>query len=291
MSSITPFDFQASTNIDEHNQIVDKVNEIVGVVNDINLDGLDDRLNADEADISQLKISDQEHTSQIDTIDGTLDTHAREINALKTSTSSISSDLRAMSTAITEIKTKDQTQDTEISGLTESVVSDLVATFTESTRTLKLSIERESAASIDASVVIPAGGGGGTGGVTKTDITSFEGLKALTSGTTITARNITLTASETNKAELEYLTGQVLAFGNYVYIMGSVYNVGGNNGSAISYSGPYTFCIFLDTRDIGYSQVKVGGVSGSDIAKAFSWNMVTSEITASFISCQAVSFT
>lgn len=134
MVDIEPFKYQASTNIKEHNEIVDKVNEIVGVINDINLDGLDPRLTADEAnikkntdDITQLKISDTEHTAEI----------------------------RA-------IKAKDTTQDSEIAGLTESVVSDLTATFDNNTRDLKISIEREKATSIDATVNIPASAQSGT---------------------------------------------------------------------------------------------------------------------------------
>ena len=128
MVDIEPFKYQASTNLKEHNEIVSKVNEIVGVINDINLDGLEPRLTKDEADIAknttdinQLKISDTDHTAEI-----------------------------------TAIKAKDTTQDSEIAGLTESVVSDLTATFDNNTRNLKISIEREKATSIDATVNIPA---------------------------------------------------------------------------------------------------------------------------------------
>lgn len=128
MVDLEPFKYQASTNIKEHNEIVDKVNEIVGVINDINLDGLEPRLTADEAnikknsdDIAQLKISDNEHTSEISTLESNVDNHAREI-----------------------------------AGLTDSVVSDLTATFDNNTRDLKISIEREKATSIDTTVNIPA---------------------------------------------------------------------------------------------------------------------------------------
>ncbi len=134
MVDLEPFKYQASTNLKEHNEIVSKVNEIVGVINDINLDGLEPRLTADEAnikkntdDITQLKISDNEHSAEI-----------------------------------TAIKAKDNTQDSEIAGLTESVVSDLTATFDNNTRNLKISIEREKATSIDATVNIPAASQTGT---------------------------------------------------------------------------------------------------------------------------------
>lgn len=86
-------------------------------------------------DISQLKISDAEHTTEISTLQSNVSTHATEITA---------------------IKAKDVQQDSSIQGLTESVVSDLTGSFDNLTRTLSLSIERESATSIDMSVVIPS---------------------------------------------------------------------------------------------------------------------------------------
>lgn len=103
-------------------------------------------------DIAQLKISDSEHTDAISDISTQIDAQATEITAIKTKNASQDSDISAL-------KTKTTNQDTEIQGLSESVVSDLTGTFTDSTRTLKLSLERESAPSIDCSVVIPGGGG------------------------------------------------------------------------------------------------------------------------------------
>ena len=91
MPKVEPFEYQKSTNIDEHNQIVNKVNELVDVVNDVNLDQITPEIDAlktattkNTTDISQLKISDAEHTEQIATIDTNIDNHAREITALKT---------------------------------------------------------------------------------------------------------------------------------------------------------------------------------------------------------------
>ena len=91
MVDIEPFTYQKSTNIDEHNQIVNKLNEVVDVINDTNLDTITPEIDAlktattkNTTDISQLKISDAEHTEQIATIDTNIDNHAREITALKT---------------------------------------------------------------------------------------------------------------------------------------------------------------------------------------------------------------
>ena len=162
---IEPFDYQKSTNIDEHNQIVNKINEIVDTSNDMEqkvndavdlVNELDKEVDKATSDISQLKISDAEHTEQITHLDTVVDNHATEITALKAKDATID-------TEISSLKTKDTQLDTEIQGLSESVVTDLVATFDNSSRKLSLSIEREQADSIDAVVTIPAGGGGSGG--------------------------------------------------------------------------------------------------------------------------------
>lgn len=165
MPKVEPFEYQKSTNIDEHNQIVNKINEIVDTSNDMEqkvndavdlVNELDKEVDKATSDISQLKISDAEHTEQITHLDTVVDNHATEITALKAKDATID-------TEISSLKTKDTQHDTEIQGLSESVVTDLVATFDNSSRKLSLSIEREQAESIDAVVTIPADGGGSGG--------------------------------------------------------------------------------------------------------------------------------
>ena len=200
---IEPFNYQKSTNIDEHNQIVDKLNEVVDVINDTDLDEITPRLTADEAnisknasDISQLKISDTEHTSQITTLDNAVDNHAREITALNTKTASLDSQITNVNNSITAINAKDNAQDSEIQGLSESVVSDLVATFDNASRKLSLSIERESAEPIDAIVTIPAGSTGG-GSYSAGDGIAISGdniISADVDGTTVKIQNGKLTS-------------------------------------------------------------------------------------------------
>lgn len=87
------------------------------------------------SDIKQLKISDAEHTEAIATIESNIDTHAREILQLTNS---------------------DDKQNTEIKGITESLISDVDAVFNNTTRDLRISIEREKASAIEAVVNIPA---------------------------------------------------------------------------------------------------------------------------------------
>ena len=54
MPDIEPFEYQKSTNIEEHNQIVDKLNEIVEVINDTNLDTLNEKVTALESEVAQI---------------------------------------------------------------------------------------------------------------------------------------------------------------------------------------------------------------------------------------------
>ena len=87
------------------------------------------------SDIKQLKISDAEHTEAIATIESNIGTHAREILQLTNS---------------------DDKQNTEIKGITESLISDVDAVFNNTTRDLRIVVEREKASAIEAVVNIPA---------------------------------------------------------------------------------------------------------------------------------------
>ena len=145
MPKVEPFEYQKSTNIDEHNQIVNKVNELVDVVNDVNLDQITPEIDAlktattkNTTDISQLKISDAEHTEQIATIDTNIDNHAREITALKT---------------------KDATHDTEIAELdkvTDALTKEIpngITLYRDGTGKIKAVISQEDDTTIDSNVL------------------------------------------------------------------------------------------------------------------------------------------
>ena len=120
--------------IDEQNASIEAVND---KLDNFDISGVETDISNLKKTVGQVEISTEENTTHLTTVDSTLDNHAREIAT---------------------IKTKDVSQDTEIQGLSESVVSDLTGQFNNDTRTLKLSIERESAPSIDCNVVIPSGG-------------------------------------------------------------------------------------------------------------------------------------
>lgn len=148
--------------MDEQNASIDAVNERL---DNFDLSGVESDIATLKTDVSQVEISVGENTEHLKTVDSTLNNHATEISS---------------------IKAKDVSQDSEIQGLNESVVSDLTGEFNNNTRTLKLSVERESAPSIDCSVVIPAGGSTGnyTGG-TGIDINSNNVISAKIDNSTI----------------------------------------------------------------------------------------------------------
>lgn len=148
--------------MDEQNASIDAVNERL---DNFDLSGVESDIATLKTDVSQVEISVGENTEHLKTVDSTLNNHATEISS---------------------IKAKDVSQDSEIQGLNESVVSDLTGEFNNTTRTLKLSVERESAPSIDCSVVIPAGGSTGnyTGG-TGIDINSNNVISAKIDNSTI----------------------------------------------------------------------------------------------------------
>ena len=52
MPDIEPFDFQKSTNIEEHNQMKDKINEMVEVINNIDLENLPSQIGALETEVA-----------------------------------------------------------------------------------------------------------------------------------------------------------------------------------------------------------------------------------------------
>ena len=52
MPDIEPFKFQKSTNIEEHNQMKDKINEMVEVINDIDLENLPNQIDALETEVA-----------------------------------------------------------------------------------------------------------------------------------------------------------------------------------------------------------------------------------------------
>lgn len=111
MVEIQPFKYQKVTNIGEHNQMVDKINEIVDVVNDSGLEGL--------AGIE----------SRVDGLEGDL--------------SSVSSTVASQGTAISALESDVQSIDSEITGLNGMVVNGVTVNKGTTTGGIAVGVEFE----------------------------------------------------------------------------------------------------------------------------------------------------
>ena len=262
MPKVEPFEYQKSTNIDEHNQIVNKVNEIVDVVNDVNLDQITPEIDAlktattkNATDISQLKISDAEHTEQIATIDSNVDNHAREITALKA---------------------KDATHDTEIAELdkvTDALTKEIpngITLYRDGTGKIKAVISQEDDTTIDSNtldMIIPYQYdiiSGTTSRSFKLDITMSDGTKYTTNdfvipaggGTSVSITAITLTKNADNpnrfKVSVKLDDGSTLDSGE-IEMVTSVSGTFANNKLTITVNGVSSTPITIDTTGTTYT--------------------------------------
>jgi len=262
MPKVEPFEYQKSTNIDEHNQIVNKVNEIVDVVNDVNLDQITPEIDAlktattkNATDISQLKISDAEHTEQIATIDSNLDNHAREITALKA---------------------KDATHDTEIAELdkvTDALTKEIpngITLYRDGTGKIKAVISQEDDTTIDSNVldmIIPYQYdiiSGTTSRSFKLDITMSDGTKYTTNdfvipaggGTSVSITAITLTKNADNpnkfKVSVTLDDGSTIDSGE-IEMVTAVSGTFDNNKLTITVNGISSTPITIDTTGTTYT--------------------------------------
>ena len=262
MADLEPFKYQASTNIKEHNEIVDKVNEIVGVINDINLDGLGPRLTADEAnikkntdDITQLKISDTEHTAEISTLESNVDNHAREITAIKAVDAKQNSDISEMNTVV--------------DALTKELPTEITL-YRDGTGKIKAQVTKEDNTTFDSNtldMVIPYQYSiisGTSARSFKLDITTSDGNHIITNdflipeggGTDITVTSVTLIKDPTNSNKVKVCIG--LSDGTplesgYVEMVNAVSGTFANNKLTITVNGVSSLPITIDTSGTVYS--------------------------------------
>lgn len=262
MVDIEPFTYQKSTNIDEHNQIVNKLNEVVDVINDTNLDTITPEIDTLKAattknttDISQLKISDAEHTEQIATIDSNVDNHAREITALKA---------------------KDATHDTEIAELdkvTDALTKEIpngITLYRDGTGKIKAVISQEDDTTIDSNtldMIIPYQYdiiSGTTSRSFKLDITMSDGTKYTTNdfvipaggGTSVSITAITLTKNADNpnrfKVSVKLDDGSTIESGE-IEMVTSVSGTFANNKLTITVNGVSSTPITIDATGTTYT--------------------------------------
>lgn len=119
MVDLEPVKYQKRTNIGEHNQIVDKVNEIITVMNDSDLEGL-------------TGISDR-----VDTLETEMETAQTDITGLDTRLDTVESDIQGI--------------DTEITGLNEHVVNSVEVSKGAATGQISVSVGFESAEPVSGS--------------------------------------------------------------------------------------------------------------------------------------------
>ena len=181
MASIEPYNFREKTNLQEHNDIINKVNEIVDVINDTDLDNINTRLTNDESQIAVNTTAIKANTTAIDglidsvdTIDKTLDTiepmvtnHETDIGNLKESERRLSNDVVSTYTLYRNGEGKIKAQMETVGGtLIDSNTLDMIIPYQydiisgSTDRSFKLSITMSDGSSYTTNdFIIPEGGG------------------------------------------------------------------------------------------------------------------------------------
>ena len=122
MVNVEPYEYQRKTNLKEHNDLVAKINEIVDVINNSNLDTLVPKITALENDVSTINATDSLQWT--------------DIESLKDSQS-------AQDVTIGNL-------DTQVKGVAESLVSNIAIIDGITTGNMKVRVERVKATPIDS---------------------------------------------------------------------------------------------------------------------------------------------
>lgn len=122
MVDIKPYQYQKVTNIKEHNDIVAKINEIVDVINNTNLDTVLPRISKLETDVSTIEATDSLQWT----------------------------DIENLKTKNTEYDTHFGLNDTQIADINKSLISDVALMNGTTTGNVKIRVGRVDAPSIDS---------------------------------------------------------------------------------------------------------------------------------------------
>lgn len=157
MVDIEPYKYQKVTNIKEHNDIVAKINEIVDVINNTNLDTIIPRIAKIESDITGINSTDALQWQDIGSVKDDISTINPKIAKLEQDVTDINTTNTVQNTDITNLKAKDSEQDnrlgsvdTEIDDITKSLVSDVAILNGTTSGNVKVRIGRQDAPSIDS---------------------------------------------------------------------------------------------------------------------------------------------
>ena len=181
MVEIEPYKTRARTNLQEHNDIVNKLNEVVEIINDTDMDNLNTRLTNDESQIAVNTAGIKANTTAIDglidsvdTIDKTLDTiepmvtnHEIDIANLKTEERRLSADMPATYTLYRNGEGKIKAQVETVGGtLIDSNTLDMIIPYQydivsgTTDRSFKLKITMSDGSNYTTNdFIIPEGGG------------------------------------------------------------------------------------------------------------------------------------
>ena len=185
MVNVEPYEYQRKTNLKEHNDLIAKINEIVDVVNQTNMETITPKIDKLEQDVSEITANDTVQDSDISSLKtktakleqdvsginatdslqwNDIETVKTDINTINPKIAKLEQDVTAIkdidssqSNDIKSIKAKNTEQDntlathaTEITGITKSLVSDVALINGTTTGNMKVRVERKDAPSIDS---------------------------------------------------------------------------------------------------------------------------------------------
>ena len=183
MVNVEPYEYQKKTNLKEHNDLVAKINEIVDVINNTNLDTITPKITKLEQDVSEITAKDgvqdndisslKTKTAKLETdvsvindtdslqwqdiesVKGDIGTITQKITKLEQDVTDINTTDAVQNTDIGNLKAKDSehdshlgTIDTEINGITKSLVSDVAILTGTTNGNVKVRIGRMDTPSI-----------------------------------------------------------------------------------------------------------------------------------------------
>lgn len=137
MSSIEPFNYQKRTNIEEHNQIVDKLNEVIDAVNATNPDPTEFEKRIDALELSAINqqnaidgiIADDLNRDAIiknvadkqTETDATVNTVTGQVNQLETDVTTVEGDVTSLNNRLTVLAENHAALDTKVTGIDTEV--------------------------------------------------------------------------------------------------------------------------------------------------------------------------
>ena len=240
MVNVEPYEYQKKTNLKEHNDLVAKINEIVDVINNNNLDTILPKISKLETDVSTIKATDSLQWTDIENLKDSQSAQDVTIGNL----------------------------DTQVKGVTESLVSGIAIIDGITTGNMKVRVEREKATPIDSndyniqkpvSMELIQGSGPST----------FKAQITLSDGTIIRSDDFMFT-TEAIGTDV-YISSFVFKNGNVAGTISA--DIGLSNGTTIeanNFAVPMDPSLLNTVQDLStrLSAVEGGSISGLDELKA-----------------------